>query len=65
MEEKKRWRPSLTAYRELERKLAQEVEVADMLSVEVKSLRLRCSELEAEVSRLKGRGILAKLFNLK
>ena len=49
MEEKKRFRPSLTMYRQLEK--------------ENECLRERCTVLEAENYGLKHRGLFARLFN--
>ena len=76
---KKRWRPSLAAYRELERKLESQIEgtsvlVADCDAWREKYRRLRndhdatvrqFGELQYRVMELENRGFWSRLFNRK
>lgn len=48
-ETKKRWRPSLTAYRELEKKLANQIDGTSRLVKDCDLWRERCRELEKKL----------------
>lgn len=52
-EKKKRWRPSLTAYRELEKKLAEQIEGTSQLVKDCDAWREKYCELEKQVTGLK------------
>lgn len=76
-EKKKRWRPSLTAYRELEKKLesqidgtSQLVKDCDLWREKYRELKKQYDEavdeankLRRENDRLMSRGIIDRLFN--
>ena len=56
MEEKKRWRPSLTAYKEAE-------DTVHRQCVELDAWREKYRTLFGEVKRLRERGLIARVFN--
>lgn len=76
-EQKKRWRPSLTAYRELEKKVKELESKNAVLEksnkyMEDELLKLRSEspdeknsreDLELEIERLKSRSFFARMFN--
>lgn len=63
MEEKKRWRPSLGDYRALEQEIEGHMEDKSRLVAECNAWREKYRELVKEVSRLRSRGLLERLFN--
>ena len=69
-EKKKRWRPTLTAYMELEKKLESQIEGTsqlvkdcDLWREKYQVLKEKYDELSAENERLKSRGFIDRLLN--
>lgn len=62
-EKKKRWRPSLTAYRELEKKLADQIEGTSMLVRECDAWREKYRAQSERLARLESRGFWSRVFN--
>ena len=68
-ETKKRWRPSLTAYRELESKLAEAERKISLLRADAlaceENHQKKVNRLQREVDYLNNRGFWSRLFNVK
>jgi len=62
-EKKKRWRPSLTAYRELQRKLDEQIEGTSLVVQDCDGWREKYRLLLERYNRLKKRGFLSRLLN--
>ena len=65
MEEKnkKRQRPSLTAYRELEKSLAEATETVIRMTGEMEELQDRYGDAIQEIVRLRSRGLVDRILN--
>ena len=63
MEGKKRFRPSVGDYRSLEREIEGHMEDKSRLVAECDAWREKYRALVKEVSRLRSRGLLERLFN--
>ena len=63
VEEKKRFRPSVGDYRALEREIEGHMEDKSRLVAKCDAWREKYREAEEELSRLRGRGFWARVFN--